>query len=255
MAGRLNRFLNLEGARPATQPSVRPASGRFANQAPTAAHAESADASSPVEEMQRQRREQLTSGIALDDRADEEQPFTRCGQCETDNQRNAVRCTTCSEDLTTPMQRAFNEQLWQARREQARIDQSESEARAKLQESEPRAPSAEAAQRALGEALAKEVREREGTRLSWMDAGKGDAGSASTRPLGMRLLDRIPSPLWRFVTACTLLVLATWLGYLTINTPRDERNNLVQFGFFALLFLFVPMGRRRRGLFDRGPRW
>ena len=271
MAGRLNRFLNLEGARPATEPSARPASGRFSSSAPASNAVVPLQGNSPQPEsselvrqtesidplaaLQAERRAQISSGIALDDRAEEEQPFIRCGQCETDNQRNAVRCTTCSADLTTPMQRAFNQHLWETRRAQSLAEQSEIDARAKLQEDEPRATTPEAAQRALGEALAKQIREKEGDRLSWMDGGQGNVGSASTRPLGMRLLDQIPNPLWRLVTACSLLVLATWLGYLTITTPREQRNNLVQFFFFALLFLFLPMGRRRRGFFNRGNRW
>lgn len=49
---------------------------------------------------------------------DEGQSFLRCGHCRADNYLTAARCTHCEADLTTPDQRAFNEEFWQQRLEE-----------------------------------------------------------------------------------------------------------------------------------------
>jgi len=170
MAERLNRFLKLEGAR---QP-------------------EPADATAPAlpEELQAKRREQLQSGLALDEHPDDEQPFVRCGQCETDGPRGAVRCKTCGAALDTPEQRAFNEALWQARR--AEIAREKEESLALASASPPDGEMALIqAQRALGESLAAAVRERESERLEWMGAREFDR--LERRSLGVRLLEILPA--------------------------------------------------------------
>jgi len=280
MAGRRNRFLNLEGARPATPATTPPVSSRFgdAGQRPgdpaaanTAADADApssnpgADAQAadpepaslrpgvsladpagplddPLAQLKEQRRAQLESGLALDYGSDDEQPFVRCGQCETDSARGTRRCKTCGQDLDTPLQRAFNQHLWEERKQQLAQERAELEAQAKERPRELSPMAQESAQREFGEQLARQVRERESQRLGWMDGGDG---VSNRRPLGLRLLDLIPSPLWRFVASIGLLIVACLLGWRTLTTPRGEGNPLVQLGFFALLFLFLPMGRRR----------
>ena len=285
MGERRNRFLNLEGARPATPATTPPVSSRFGDAAgpppgaPTgeaggdpgarqntreASNSDPArntreasdsggsaaaatpqargDLDDPLAQLKEQRRAQLESGLALDYGSDDEQPFVRCGQCETDSARGTRRCKTCGQDLDTPLQRAFNQHLWEERKKQREQERAELEAQAKEQPRELSPAAQESAQREFGELLARQVRERESQRLGWMDGGDG---VFNRRPLGLRLLDLIPSPLWRFVTSIALLIVACLLGWRTLTTPRGEGNPLVQLGFFALLFLFLPLGRRR----------
>jgi hypothetical protein len=50
---------------------------------------------------------------------DHGQSFVRCARCQQDHHAAAVRCTNCGADLATRAQRAFNQALWQRRREES----------------------------------------------------------------------------------------------------------------------------------------
>lgn len=92
-----------------------------------------------------------------------EQPFLRCARCEADNARHAERCTHCGAELRTGEQRAFNDRLWAARREEAAALERENLSR--LAEARQAEEAAARARREAAELLAREVGRRERERL------------------------------------------------------------------------------------------
>jgi hypothetical protein len=185
------------------------------------------------------------------DRAEGQQPFIRCGRCETDNALFAVRCTTCGAELHTDAQRAFNERLWQGRRADAAAEAAAGAERRAQQE----AAAVEAAQarRASAEAMAREVGERERRRLegegfggpTWgpeAGAGWGGTGPApgGATPLALRLLLAIPDPRWRVAAGVGAVALPALL-YVAAPKAGLAAGLLV-------LSAFLPGGwtRRRR---------
>src|SRR2546426_7630790 len=157
MAGRLTRFLKLERPR---RPDEAPH-----HEVATAARFSGAPA-----------------GMALEmDHG--EQPFLRCPRCEADNTRYAKRCVNCQALLVGEEVRAWNERLWaerQAQRAQEHAALQESRTEQELLQQN----------RMLGEALAREVGERERARLSWWWSG-GAAGAAAR---GGGALGGVPAP-------------------------------------------------------------
>ena len=162
MAGRLNRFLNLEQERPAHEGSRPDVSARFGPQqppaqdepaqpeaavaagsalvSPTAAPAAAATPHAPevpydpeaeaATAALRARRAALTeSGIALDPQGEEQQTFLRCGICEADNFRHAVKCQSCNSRLDSDEQRLFNRGFWAKRRAEDAVERQAEEAR------------------------------------------------------------------------------------------------------------------------------
>jgi hypothetical protein len=119
-----------------------------------------------------------------------ERPFTRCMRCGMDHGVFATACTGCGASLDTAAQREFNERLWTRRQDEARREAAAAE---ELRALRARAD-AEAAQarRAMGEAIAREVGERERRRL---DAEWG-AGRRTGAPPLADLLRRV----WRILT-------------------------------------------------------
>ena len=262
MPGRLNRFLNLERERkerPETKPVV---SARFGDAAAATATATATDPASlsistsesvsaseppaldavdPGEAMRARRAAATQSGIALDDSASDEMPFTRCGLCESDNFRHAVKCQTCNARLDTDEQRAFNRGLWAQRKAEAATEKKElEELRARQKAAAPLGDGSAA----YGALLAASVAEREGKRLDWMNPG---VDSRAGTPIGLRLLRAIPHPLVRLGVSVGLLGLAVLLGYRSF-TGGDDPRPWSQMFFFAVVALFVPWNRgMRRG--------
>lgn len=268
MPGRLSRFLNLERERkerPETKPVV---SGRFGDAPPpptagpaappasaTAADDSAAydraaggegaapalDSVDPGEAMRARRAAATQSGIALDDAAGDEMPFLRCGLCESDNFRHAVKCQTCNARLDTDEQQAFNRGLWERRKAEAAQEAKElAELHARQKAAAPLGDGSAA----YGALLAASVAEREQKRLGWMDPGQDPRAGA---PIGMRLLRAIPHPLARLGVSIGLLGLACLLGYRSF-TGGDDPRPWSQMFFFAVVALFVPWSRGlRRG--------
>ena len=235
MAGKLSRFLKLERPRPAGggEPRAAVSSRRF-------------EPESEVEELRRKRRQELESGVDLDDRQDSEQPFLRCALCEQDNNRFATRCQNCGGDLTLDEQRAFNARLWAERREQAAREQGELARFHAASSAAATMPASGTVE--YGEAIAQQVATRENRRLAWMDDGAFDA-----RPvLGLRLLNLIPNAGPRFAAALGLLGLALLLGYLSFRAGASNQFSIAQPFFFALLMIFLPRRRRWRGRWGLG---
>ncbi len=100
-----------------------------------------------------------------------ERPFTRCMRCGMDHNVFATECTGCGASLDTEDQRAFNEQLWMRRQQDAA---REAAAAAERRELQARAEAELAAsRRAMGEELAREVARRERERLGAEGIGRG----------------------------------------------------------------------------------
>ncbi len=124
---RLSRFRHIEKQR---RTPAESATGvvkqRFDDASPALPQAETAPRSGP--KTQRFAAEPL---VSADERPlrlredDEGLPFIRCGRCRFDNPVRARACDHCGADITTPMQRAFNEALHErltAEREAERVE-------------------------------------------------------------------------------------------------------------------------------------
>lgn len=55
------------------------------------------------------------------------------------------------------------------------------------------------------------IAERDGLMLMWRSIAIAAAGVIAGTALGMRLLDRVPAPLFRRIVAILLLALGTWI--------------------------------------------
>ena len=212
MAGRLSRFLNLErqhvaGEKPAPHELSTPA--RFTGE---------------------------PSGIALEPDFGE-QPFLRCPRCEADNSRYAERCSNCRGPLTGEDVRAWNERLWAERKAQKAHDE------AALLQARASAPDLIEQNRRLGEALAREVGERERARMSWWWGN----GSQDLTPIGFRLLSLLPTTRSRIVAgafAALTFVAAAGAALGARGHPRLQGAGFIV--GMLLLVLFTPNVPRRR---------
>jgi hypothetical protein len=179
------------------------------------------------------------SGIALEpDFGD--QPFLRCPRCEADNTRYAERCQNCQSRLTGEDVRAWNAQLWAARKA-ADVESAKSEPAQVAQALTPDA------QRLLGEAIAREVGERERARLSWWNS---DAASDAT-PAGMRLLAMLPTRGARTMAGAAALmtfVAGALVALAPGHHPAIRGAGLVV--SMLLLVLFTPNLPRRNRWWD-----
>jgi hypothetical protein len=181
---RLRRFLHIERSRAeAASPADAPgdAAGRIGN----------VEASRPAPAPAGSGAELGRFGpapVALQDPSPGERPFTRCAACGMDHSLLARECAGCGAPLDTDAQRAFNEALWARRREEA--------AREEAAAAERRAARAEAdaelarARRAMGEALAREVGDRERRRLEEAGLGRPGLSWAGAGRLLRRLVRR-----------------------------------------------------------------
>lgn len=217
MAGRFTRFLKLERPHqrggqqtPVTSP------GRFAPEEPRAPG----------------------SGIETDEEPADAQPFLRCARCEMDNTRFADRCVNCGAPLHTPEQDVYNRQLWQKRRAEAAAEREALEkmhappATVEVERLRPNDP-----RYALGEVLAREVAEREASRLLWM-------ADSTMVPVGVRAVMAMPSRWrWRIGIALTAWLAGTGIAALVTHRPTPM---WLFFGTLAvLLALFTPSRPRR----------
>lgn len=211
MAGRLTRFLNLE------RPHV------------------SGEKQEPHELATPARFTGEPSGIALEPDFGE-QPFLRCPRCEADNSRYAERCTNCRTPLTSEDVRAWNERLWAERKAQKAKDE------AALLQTRAASPDLLEQNRRLGEALAREVGERERSRMSWW----WGSGYQDSTPIGFRLLSLLPTTQSRIVAGA--LAAITFIGAAGTALSARGHPRLQGAGFIVgllLLVLFTPNVPRR----------
>ena len=219
MAGRLTRFLNLEKRRKAGDEPAHEVMtpGRFTPPAGAGHPAET-----PHGVVTPGRFEPPGLQLSPDHG---EQPFLRCPSCEADDSRFAVRCSNCGTRLDTEAVRLFNEQLWAQRH-------AEAEASKVAEADHQKALAVD--QRALGEAIAREVAEREQARL----------GGNST-PLGVRWLARLDES-QRLPVAIGAVALFTVSALVALLATRHPLLRTLGFGTAVLLMsLFLPNRRRR----------
>lgn len=108
---------------------------------------------------------------------DPRRPFVRCARCGMDASAFAEQCEGCGARLDTPEQRAFDERFFAARAAEAEREAREGGERAAALARE--AAEAAASRRLLGEALAREVGDRERRRLAAAGfGGRQGAGRA-----------------------------------------------------------------------------
>jgi hypothetical protein len=264
VAGRLNRFLNLEQEHPAREGSRPDVSARFGPQEtpapaepepPGAQPAAPAQAAAPaVPEVPhdpeaeaataalRARRAALTeSGIALDPQGEEQQTFLRCGVCEADNFRHAVTCQSCNSRLDTEEQRLFNRGFWARRRAEDAAARQAEEARRQAAASASGDPGADAGSSAIAPVLARAVAARENQRLAWMEPGATGVRSS----VGMELLGRIRDPATRQGVMAALAVVWLAAGARGLFPGEGESNPVSLVVFFAAALLFLPRGPKR----------
>ena len=273
MAGRLNRFLNLEQEHPPREGSRPDVSARFGpQQSPPTGEPEPAQTAEPGAAVQpgapapavpavpaipaipydpeaeaataalRARRAALTeSGIALDPQGEEQQTFLRCGVCEADNFRHAVKCQSCNSRLDTEEQRLFNRGFWARRRAEDAAAKQAEEARRQAAASASQDAGLEAGGSALGPVLASAVAAREGLRLAWMEPGASGVRSS----VGMELLGRIGDPATRQGVMAGLAVAWLAAGARGLFPTDGETNPVSLVLFFAAALLFIPRGGKR----------
>lgn len=223
MAGRLDRFLNLERPRQERDtpaPHAQASAGRFAP-----------EPSAPA-----------PSGLELDSSPPDEQPFVRCARCGQDHDRSAVRCGHCGEDLHSVEQRTFNARLWERQREEAR------EAEAALARARAPAPPDDAAA-----IYAQVLEEHAARRAAGLDQARRP-GARGESPLfaswsapGMWLLRRLPTPRLQLAAALGTVLLAAVCAVRAWQTfTREGRPSLSYLALVAVVALFVPRRPRSR---------
>ena len=148
----LSRFQRLERARRAEEPARHTTAERFRVIEPLAAipdpHGGDLARFAPP----------LERPLELQPQSDA-QPFVRCPSCGVDSPLGARRCT-CGTALDTLEAVAFNTALWDRHRDEvARHEAEQTRSRAEQLEDARRR---QEEKRALGEALAREIAEREG---------------------------------------------------------------------------------------------
>lgn len=230
MTSRFSRFLHLErsrGERPASEePSQLQNGSRFsAVEGPQAAPQAT---SVPEAHLERFRGE---APLALADPAQKAEHFPRCGSCEADNSAYARECSQCGADLTTPQQRAYNEQLQQTRQQEA-AQAREAALAFEEQRKRHEAEKQEDAERFVR--LLKQAREQE------QSGGWGRRMLDQHGSLGMWLLSLLPHPLLRW-GVLGLAVLVPFL--LWVFGKGMARLTAMFLGFFVLV-LFLPPRRR-----------
>lgn len=229
MTSKFSRFLHLERSRgertaPA-EPSPLQNGGRF--EAVGGPQEAPPSASVPEAHLERFRGEAPLGIVDPSQKADH---FPRCGSCQAENGAFAKECAQCGADLTTPQQRAYNEQLRQSRQQaeaQAREAAVALHAERQRQEAEKQAD----AERYVR--LLREARQREQTGGWWKTVKQHGS-------IGHWVLSFIPNPALRWVAFGGLL-LPVGLLYLF----GEGMTELV--GFFLLLVLlglFLPPTHR-----------
>jgi hypothetical protein len=232
MTSKFSRFLNLERSRgdrpkPEEQPQLQ--SG---NRFETLAQRGSAPQQSAVPEthLERFRGE---APLALVDAQPEQdaQLFPRCGSCESDNGRFAKECVVCGADLTTPQQRAYNERLWQTRKQELA---QEREAVAALSQQKHAAERQE--DQARYAQLLEKLRKKEGASAQWQSGGR--EGS-----LGLKLLSLISNQAvrWSILFGSIFIPLVLW------RYGRGQVRFVGAMVLFVVVMLLLPAGSRRRG--------
>jgi hypothetical protein len=237
--GRLDRFGRLEGPRegrsaPRPEPSVE---GRF-RPAPPAAPEPAPGA--PRSGGQPGRFEAgETAPRVLD--LGEGQGFVRCADCRQDHHATAVRCTECGADLTTRVQRDFNQALWKRQLDEKAEQDAEL---ARMRESREEADRAQEEVLRQWKAYTEDMRNRRG--LFGVDDGDELAPvRAAGHAIGRWLRQVVPDRTHRLLVLGVLG--AGFLGFLYWLFGRMGAGELTEyvmvFGLFAGIGLLVRLYR------------
>ncbi|MBS2020836.1 MAG: hypothetical protein JST92_00375 [Deltaproteobacteria bacterium] len=235
MSDKHDRFRRLERPRDSGEIPKAPqvTANRFSGEPPPAPGPD-ADPEALSTRLRAERQSQLASGVQLDERSDDEQPFVRCAKCETDSVRGAVKCQVCGSRLDSEEMRAFNRAWWEKRKTELAAEKAEVDRLHAASLADRGSPLAN--QRALGMALAEEVAQRERSRLWWMS--DSDEDDIDFTPLALRLLGRIDDERIRMGAIVGSIATAVALGFAAFGGghPRPLPTVL----FMAFVFLFLP---------------
>lgn len=245
---RMRRFLHLERPRPPGAESEPPVSEeRFEKVEPAGPEPAPEPVPGAATDRFRPPRERP---LDVADAPEGVQPFVRCARCEMDSARFAEICPNCGADLRTPEQAAFNERLWDGRRQEAAAEEQvlaeRRRERERLATEEQRARREQLAGMARREAdrVEGELGSPWGRRHGWgTDADDGRA------PAGLRLLRLIQNPLLRIAAIAGAVALP--LGLLVLPSRQSGWRIAGMVLLFLLVALVSPPGWRYR----RRDRW
>jgi hypothetical protein len=173
----LDRFRRIERSRrEAPRPAADPETAERIEGLERPAPAPTAPAASGAD-LDRFAPPRQQAQVELQAADDARRPFTRCMRCGMDHNVHVTECTGCGASLDTAAQREFNDRLWRER-------QAERAAEERLEAEREALRTADAAElavqrRAMGEALAREVGERERRRLDGEDFAGADVALGS----------------------------------------------------------------------------
>ncbi|HEY3449838.1 MAG TPA: hypothetical protein VGK67_26020 [Myxococcales bacterium] len=247
---RFSRFRNIEKGRQ-EEASGKPAaaSGRFGalEKQPDAASqpqaprpvaperftpaASAAGPAMPRTLEEARRAAQAPSGLELAEVRPGDQPFVRCARCHIDSHALATTCSSCGTNLNTLEQQAFNERLWAEQR--AALEKAAPPVVAPVS---PAAPGIDVGltpdqQRALAEALAREVAAK--TRMEMGDVGAG----------GMLRGDELSFPLWFLNRVPPRLATRLVVGAIALSGALMAYKHTRALGFVTSLILGVTLWR------------
>jgi len=202
--GPLDRFLKIEGRRPARdRASHPPGPSRFTDVGGSETADPPAEASRSGGEPERfsaapERPKAVPIRLREDDGG---QPFIRCRLCHFDNAIGTAVCTFCDADLTTPAQRSYNEALW---------ERTESE-RAEYQQAVERLEEEQKQREADHKSAMQELERLRREQMSWGDASLRELVAHRFRRAGTAvarwLVRTFPNRRERIVVAAGTLVI------------------------------------------------
>jgi hypothetical protein len=229
MTSKFSRFLHLERSRAERPASEEPSQLQNGNRFSAVAGPQAAPQATSVPEahLERFRGE---APLALADPAQKAEHFPRCGSCEADNSAFARECSQCGADLTTPQQRAYNEQLQQTRQQEAAQAR---EAALAFEEQRKRAEAEKQEDAERYARLLKQTREQEQTGGWWRTIGQHGS-------IGMWLLSLLPHPLIRW----GVLGIAVLVPFLLYVFGKGMTRLTAMFLGLVMLVLFLPPTRR-----------
>ncbi len=246
--GPLDRFLKIEGERPARERTQSPpAPSRFTDvggSESTGPPAESGRSGGEPERFSAAPARPKAPPIRLreDDRG---QPFIRCRLCHFDNPAGAIVCAFCDADLATPAQRSYNEALW---------DRTQSE-RVEYQQAVERLEEEQQKREAQRQSAMRELERLRLQQISWRGSSLRElfahyvtrAGTAVARCLVLSFPDRRERT---FVVAGTLVI----LNLLTLWWVLSEGFGLTLWWISVVVQVASIVGAVERGRSARCPK-
>jgi hypothetical protein len=229
MSSKFSRFLHLERSRGERTAPTEPTQLQNGNRFEGVAGPREAPQSASVPEAHLERFKG-EAPLGLVDPVQKAEYFPRCGSCLAENGAFAKECGQCGADLTTPQQRAYNEQLRQSRQ------QEEARVREEIAALEQERKRLEAERQQDAERYAQLLKQT----LKQEQAGARWQAMAQHGSIGLWLLSLIPHPgvRWGVLTAAILMPLLLW------RFGRGTTRFVAAVLGFLLLVLLLPHRRR-----------